>query len=152
MEWFRAKHGVTLIRKKASCGMATPRGRAAYVMGILAAVLGLSIILPSAPHGPFFCLFRFITGLPCPSCGMTRAFIALGHGDVKSAFFLNPASPLIYCTAWLTLGLAGIQAAMNREILLSIWNRIRKPSLPVVLVIMGLAWIFNLVRHFSLIP
>jgi len=132
--------------------MATPRGRAVCVMGILVAVLGLSVILPSAPHGPFFCLFRTITGLPCPSCGMTHAFIALGHGDVKGAFFHNPASLIIYFITCLTLVLSGIQAVMNREILLSIWSRIRKPSLPVVLVIMGMAWIFKLVRHFSSLP
>ncbi len=32
------------------------------------------------------CLFRSITGLRCPSCGITHMFIDLLHGDLKSAF------------------------------------------------------------------
>ncbi len=36
------------------------------------------------------CFFRRITGLPCPSCGMTRAYLALFAGDIKNAFFMHP--------------------------------------------------------------
>jgi len=36
------------------------------------------------------CIFRRVTGLPCPSCGMTRSYIALFSGDIKSAFFMHP--------------------------------------------------------------
>ena len=32
------------------------------------------------------CLFRSVTGLRCPSCGITHMFIDLLHGDLKSAF------------------------------------------------------------------
>ncbi|MDU1911668.1 DUF2752 domain-containing protein [Fusobacterium sp.] len=36
------------------------------------------------------CLFINIFGLPCPSCGMTRAYISLGHLDIKKAFYYHP--------------------------------------------------------------
>ena len=36
------------------------------------------------------CLFYHTTGLPCPSCGMTRAFIRLLTGDVGGAFQYHP--------------------------------------------------------------
>ena len=29
-------------------------------------------------------------GLPCPGCGMTRAFFCLLHLDIKSAFYYHP--------------------------------------------------------------
>ncbi len=32
------------------------------------------------------CLFRRLTGIHCPFCGMTRAHLALLKGDLKSAF------------------------------------------------------------------
>lgn len=41
------------------------------------------------------CVFRRITGLPCPSCGMTRAYLALFSGDIGKAFFMHPLFPLI---------------------------------------------------------
>jgi hypothetical protein len=33
--------------------------------------------------------------VPCPGCGMTRATLALLHGDFSRAFALHPLSPLI---------------------------------------------------------
>ncbi|TYQ18026.1 UNVERIFIED_CONTAM: uncharacterized protein DUF2752 [Acetivibrio alkalicellulosi] len=36
------------------------------------------------------CLFLNFTGIPCPSCGMTRAFISLFRGDLAGAFNYHP--------------------------------------------------------------
>ena len=38
------------------------------------------------------CLFKTATGIPCPSCGMTRATLALVHGDWSTALALHPLS------------------------------------------------------------
>lgn len=44
---------------------------------------------------PFFkllpaCTFRQVTGVPCPSCGATRAGLALAQGDLLVALSNNP--------------------------------------------------------------
>lgn len=36
------------------------------------------------------CLFRAVTGIPCPTCGGTRAFLALARFDVPAALAWNP--------------------------------------------------------------
>jgi hypothetical protein len=36
------------------------------------------------------CPFHVLTGLPCPSCGATRAGLAFLHGDLVRAFGWNP--------------------------------------------------------------
>ena len=36
------------------------------------------------------CVFKNATGIACPSCGSTRSVLLLTHGDLKSAFMLNP--------------------------------------------------------------
>lgn len=36
------------------------------------------------------CTFRTITGLPCVTCGATRAAVASAQGDIPAAFWLNP--------------------------------------------------------------
>jgi hypothetical protein len=45
--------------------------------------LGLATRLP-------FCFFREITGLPCLTCGGTRAVLALLAGDLGGALHANP--------------------------------------------------------------
>ncbi len=36
------------------------------------------------------CIFRKVTGIPCPGCGMTRAHLAALRLDFPSAFFYHP--------------------------------------------------------------
>jgi hypothetical protein len=36
------------------------------------------------------CLIYNTTGVPCPTCGMTRSYLALLHGDLSSAFLYHP--------------------------------------------------------------
>lgn len=40
------------------------------------------------------CFFKFFTGIPCPSCGITRAYISLLRLDLKSAFYYHPLFPV----------------------------------------------------------
>ena len=35
------------------------------------------------------CLFRLITGLQCPGCGITHTALCLMHGDLSGAFHAN---------------------------------------------------------------
>jgi uncharacterized protein DUF2752 len=41
------------------------------------------------------CPFHLLTGLPCLSCGGTRAFIALAHLDPATALAMNPLAAAI---------------------------------------------------------
>ena len=47
-----------------------------------------------ATGGPA-CPFRWATGVDCPFCGMTRATVALGAGDVRGALDLHPFAPVV---------------------------------------------------------
>ena len=41
------------------------------------------------------CPFRRLTGLPCLSCGTTRAALSLLRGDLAAAFHFNPLSTVL---------------------------------------------------------
>ncbi len=41
------------------------------------------------------CPVKLATGIPCPSCGTTRAVVALAAGDVAGSLQLNPFGLLI---------------------------------------------------------
>ncbi|MFO0549172.1 MAG: DUF2752 domain-containing protein [Polyangiaceae bacterium] len=47
------------------------------------------------------CTFQASTGLPCPTCGLTRAFSALSHGHLNQAISYHRASPVLYVVYWL---------------------------------------------------
>lgn len=36
------------------------------------------------------CIFRAVTGIPCPGCGMTRAVISLLRADIADVFYYHP--------------------------------------------------------------
>ena len=55
-------------------------------------MLLVAALLPPAGLGIPVCLFRAISGLPCPGCGLTRALVALLHGDPAAAFAHHPYS------------------------------------------------------------
>src|SRR5215831_17451328 len=44
------------------------------------------------------CLFRDLTGLPCLTCGMTRAAIQFFHGHFLNALLWNPLVFIGLCT------------------------------------------------------
>lgn len=38
------------------------------------------------------CVWRAVTGLPCPGCGMIHALLALARGNTQAAWTFNPSS------------------------------------------------------------
>lgn len=50
----------------------------------------------TANHSDFgVCMFKQVTNIPCPSCGSTRAVLAMVHGDVLGSLTWNPFGVII---------------------------------------------------------
>lgn len=63
------------------------------------------------------CLFKMLLHVPCPSCGATRAVMAVFRGDVVEAFCLNPlglllAAGLVLLPVWLLADLLRRRATL----------------------------------------
>lgn len=77
---------VAALRLNARTG--TPWG--AIFLGI-AALGGTLVVLLHLDRLPFaVCAFKAITGLPCATCGSTRAVARLAHLDLAGALAMNP--------------------------------------------------------------
>jgi len=78
-------------------GIATSEDRQLVLLWLVAAVsaillrpLWLAIAPALRP-----CVFRAWTGVPCPSCGTTRAAVAFLGGHLPEAFALNPLAAAV---------------------------------------------------------
>jgi hypothetical protein len=56
------------------------------------------------------CTFRSLTGMPCPSCGMTTSFALLIHGDLENSLRANAVGTLLalFGLAVIPWGLASV--------------------------------------------
>jgi hypothetical protein len=80
---------------------ATSRLRAAFLVGPRGLLLRLALMLAvavavsrlhSVRDPGVLCPLRALTGIPCPLCGSTTAFIELGAGDVAGAIAAQPVT------------------------------------------------------------
>ena len=104
--------------------MADPR-----VAAIAVVPLAAGAVLPVQPvlDGPVLCPFRAATGLPCPLCGATRAFVLAGHGDGR----------------WLDYGAVWVVAAVALAVV-ALVGRPRLRAVPAAAGVAALAWAWAL--------
>jgi len=70
------------------------------VLAVYLALFGFLFTYPSfRDNPPTVCVFRAVTGVPCPTCGGMRATVALAFGNLSLAFRYNP----LVTAAWLLL-------------------------------------------------
>jgi len=67
----------------------------------LCIVIGAVLIPAPSPNAstvlglPKLCIFRNITGIACPGCGMTRSIIAAGHLHWADSVSFHPMGPAV---------------------------------------------------------
>ncbi len=83
----------------------------AFLWGAVA--VGLIVLSPVAPdlaEGLLpVCPFKTLTGLPCLTCGTTRAALALARFEVAEAIAVNPLATI----AWIGLVAGGMVAGVT---------------------------------------
>lgn len=62
---------------------------------------------------PYTCPMKGAFGIPCMTCGMTHAFVAMARGDAAAAVGASPAGALLAAGAWLYTILAAARAALD---------------------------------------
>jgi Protein of unknown function (DUF2752) len=103
----------------------------------------------SQPTGTL-CLFKTATGIPCPSCGITRSLLLILQGDVSGAFWINPlgilaAMLLIIIPAWVIVDLS-----RKKYLMLLVYKRseeiIRSKKFVYIplIALVALNWIWNI--------
>jgi hypothetical protein len=125
-----------------------------YIFSTLLVVAGWTWVWYASvyPSGGTVCIFKNLTGLPCPSCGSTTAAIEILHGNVAHGLAFNPIGlllslGLIISPAWLFTDLV-----LNKKTLYSRYYSFEKLVaknrwiLPCILLSVALLWIWKLIQ------
>ena len=114
---------------------------------VLAALVTSMVTEAPARLGFTPCIFRNLTGLPCAGCGMTRGFVAMGHGRAREAWGFNPLAPVLFVGAWgyLLFPVVGWVWPAVRTYHSS--RRARAAFYAVALLLIAISWSISLARH-----
>jgi len=119
----------------------------AFVAG---GVLLAAALLPLNPFPITICVFLRITGYPCPSCGLTRGFVAMAHGQWLAVLQGCPLAALLYVATALVFAvntaalLCGVRLTPGR------WLKWRMRAWVVFLCFFGLLILFNWLYRLTL--
>ena len=104
------------MRKSSSLGPWLLAGLAA-----LGGFLLFRVWVPAPGSENTVCLLRRLSGLPCPGCGMTRAFAHLAKGEWGAAAADHPLSFLIAVELALAWAAWGLALARRRPVRMPVW-------------------------------
>ena len=127
-----------------------------FVAALAVVTVGVSLWLVPSPTGPGTheqlhlppCGFKVITGLPCPSCGMTTAFAYIARLEVAEGFSAQPFGALMFLGV-VAAGLAGLWCAVFNRSILDMGARlftVRRAI--IVVVVFVLVWGVQILRAF----
>ena len=91
----------------------------------------------------FACPLRAATGMPCPGCGATHAFVLLAHGDLAGALFASPLWACIALGLWAHAGLTLLRLlGLRRALVLSLPAERSRPARLLVGALIVANWAF----------
>lgn len=101
---------------------------------------GKEILLPG------LCWFKTITGFPCPGCGLTRSFVAMGHMNPVGSFGYNPAGPVLFLLFMAQVPYRPIRMIFSRRhpLIFSTADRIGNRALILAVVLMAVFWLYKI--------
>lgn len=109
------------------------------VLVITILFLFLWIVRPS-------CLFKELTGIPCPACGLTRAFEVIFHGNFITSFDYNILGfPLFACGALMMVMLI-YDLFKNDDLLVRFLGLCFNKYYGLIIVMLLLSWGINIYR------
>lgn len=107
------------------------------------ALLAAAIFYPFDRYPLVVCWFHKATGIPCPSCGATRAFVQIIQGHFLKGFAYNPLGAIlsIACAAFVPYAIYAF-FANTRRLRFSLDPRDRIPAVILILLLIGANWAY----------
>ncbi len=100
---------------------------------------------------PGVCLFKRVTGIPCPSCGSTRSVLSFLKGDVVDAILWNPFGILLILILLVSPFWIIYDVISRKDTLYRFYNRTELffkrtwIAIPAILLVL-LNWVWNIAK------
>jgi glycyl-tRNA synthetase (class II) len=97
------------------------------------------------------CLFKHITGIPCPSCGATRSVLSLLQGHFTEAVTTNPLGILLFILMLILPIWLAFDKIKERDGLFKFYKkteellRQKQWAIPAIILIMA-NWVWNIYK------
>ncbi len=104
---------------------------------------------PLVPHKPHFtiCIFKIITGIPCPACGTTRGLKYLFHGMPLESLMMNPMAILTAAYMAVTAVWIICDLISGKSSYLDLYSRdLSRRTWIIILILAGINWVWNIVK------
>lgn len=87
------------------------------ILGLCWAPLVGSFFYNQGYKVPFLgCPFRHLTGIPCPTCGMTRSFMAIARGNLSEAVSQHLFGPIVFAGLLIAVAHIGVELLTGRQV------------------------------------
>ncbi len=64
----------------------------------ISVIFGIALLGFLTYKGIYKCPMKFLFGIPCPCCGMTRAIFSVLKGNIRESFYYHPVWPIVVLT------------------------------------------------------
>lgn len=91
------------------------RNNVAWIVGLIF-ILMYSVFVNPAELNISACRFHELTGLDCPTCGISRSFYAFSHFNFKDAFNFHFLGPVLFSIFIFLLFFFMIELIIKKEI------------------------------------
>ena len=94
------------------------------------------------------CLFKLITGIPCPGCGMGRATLEIIKGNIGSSFMYHILCIPFTITIIISLAWLLIDLIQRKETFFPfISSKIKLPYKILLFLLIAVSWGMNIIRQ-----
>lgn len=110
-----------------------------------------NLLFVPADGGATLCLFKTITHLPCPSCGVTRTICSLIHQEESIGSVINPlgilvAVMMLIVPLWILIDLLIKKESFYNQYI-NIENFLQKRPIAISsILLITFVWIWNIVK------
>jgi len=119
-----------------------PLWAVALVVGWMAAVGAAVWVMLKYGRPVELCLFKRLTGYPCPTCGSTRGMLHILQGDLAGAWTFNP---LLFTVLAAAAALLAVRLAFGRTVRIRMTRGEQRIAWIVGIALLLLNWAYVIV-------